>query len=142
MEAVGVAASIIAIIQLTVACLKLSTRVVGPSAHNSARLRSITTTLYAFNGTINNLKANLEIYEEDQARLETLEHLTEPLARCKEALELLNARMQSNNFFTQYITGSRFDKKLDGCLRILEDARTLLELSLQCDQRYVPRFLS
>ena len=57
--------------------------------------------------------------------------------RCSEALQLLSSRMQSDGLFALYIMGSRFDKKVELCLRVLNDAKGLLELALQCDQRYV-----
>ena len=139
MEALTITASIIAIVQLTGACLKISKKLtekrIGPSSYNSARLSAINTTLYGFNGTIKNLQTHLEICEEDQARLETLDHLEEPLTRCVDALKVLSLRMESDSFFKQYIIGSRFDKKLDDCLRVLKDATKLLELALLCDQR-------
>jgi len=137
MEAVGLVASVIAIVQLTGACLKLSSKLTGPSSYKPERLQSLSTTLYNFNGTIKNLQTHLEIYEDDQARLDTLTYLQEPLMRCSEALQLLSSRMQSDGLFALYIMGSRFDKKVDLCLRVLNDAKGLLELALQCDQRYV-----
>jgi hypothetical protein len=139
MEAVGLVASVIAIVQLTGACLKLGSKLTGPSSYKPERLRSLSTILYNFNGTIKNLQTHLEIHEDDQARLNTLTYLQEPLMRCREALQLLSSRMQSDGLFALYIMGSRFDKKVDLCLRVLNDAKGLLELALQCDQRYVHR---
>ncbi len=136
MEAIGLVASVIAIVQLSGACLKLSLKPLGPSSYKPERLQSLSASLYGFNGTIRNLQTHLEIFEDDQARLDTLNHLQEPLMRCREALQLLSLRLQSDGFFAQYIMGSRFDKKFDLCLMVLNDAKKLLELSLQCDQRY------
>jgi hypothetical protein len=136
MEAIGLVASVIAIVQISGACLKLSLKPLGPSSYKPERLQSLSTTLYGFNGNIRNLQTLLEIYEDDQARLDTLNHLQEPLTKCHEALQLLNSRLQSDGFFAQYIMGSKFDKKFELCLRVLNDAKDLLELSLQCDQRY------
>ena len=136
MEAVGLAASVIAIVNLTAACLKLSSKLVGPSSYKPERLQSLHATLYGFNGIIRNLQTHLEIYEDDQARLDTLDQLQGPLTRCSEALHLLSSRLKSDGFFAQYIVGSRFDKKFDLCLRVLHDAKELLELSLQSDQRF------
>jgi hypothetical protein len=142
MEAIGLVASVIAIVQLSGACLKLSLKPLGPSSYMPERLQTLNTTLYGFNGNIRNLQTLFEIYEDDQARLDTLNHLQEPLMRCREALQLLSSRLQSNGFFAQYIMGSKFDKKFDLCLRVLNDAKELLELSLQCDQKYTYRELS
>jgi hypothetical protein len=141
MEVVGFVASVVALVQLTGACLKVTSKPIGPSSYKPERLRTLSKTLYGFNGTIKNLQTHLEIYEDDQARLETLNYLEEPIARCREALELLIVRTESDGVFTQYILGLRFDKKFDLCLRVLNDAKDLLELALQCDQRSVYRKL-
>lgn len=136
MEAVGLAASVITIVNLTAVCLKSSSKLVGPSSYKPERLQSLYATLYGFNGTVRNLQTHLEIYEDDQSRLDTLDRLQEPLKRCREALQLLSSRLKSDGFFAQYVMGSRFDKKLDLCLRVLNDTKGLLELSLQSDQRF------
>lgn len=93
MEAVGLVASVIAIVQLSGACLKLSSKLLGPSSYKPERLQSLSTSLYGFNGTIRNLQTHLEIHEDDRARFDTLNHLQEPLMRCRDALQLLSSRM-------------------------------------------------
>ena len=134
MEPFSLVASSVAMIHFTGVCSKLSSKLVGPSSYKTERLQSLNRTLYGFNGTMRNLQTHLEIHEEDQTRLNTLEHLKEPLQRCEESLELLSERLQSDGFIAQHVLGTRFDKKFDLCLRVLDDAKGLLEMALQCDQ--------
>lgn len=135
MEALSVAASITAVVQLAAACLKVGRRLFGSSEHNSARLLTIVQSLYSFNGTIRNLQTHYEINEDDQARLDTLSHLAEPLKRCEEALAVISKRLETVNFLGQYIIGNLFDKKLEKSLRELEEARKLFKLALLSDNQ-------
>ncbi|EXJ54732.1 hypothetical protein A1O7_10073 [Cladophialophora yegresii CBS 114405] len=134
MDPLSLTASVVAIVQITGECMKLAK--IGPSKYHLARLKQINTDLYGFYGTINNLQLHLKICEEDQARLSALDHLQEPLSRCLEALKLLKTRFEHDGVFTQYVMGLRFDKKLEDCLRVIADAKSLLELALLCDQRF------
>jgi hypothetical protein len=81
------------------------------------------------------LQTHLQFNEEDEARLQTLNHLTEPLGRCKEALELLSGRLENPTFIGNHIVGERFDRKLKKALSIIDDARKLIELALLSDQQ-------
>ena len=136
MEALGLVASIIAIVQLSGACLKLGSKFLSPSAHRPERLQSLRTILYGFNGAIRNLQTFFEIHEDDQARLKALNHLQEPLTRCRETLHLLSSYLQDSSFISRYVTGTTFDKKLNSCLRVLNGSKELLELALTSDQMY------
>ncbi|OCT48034.1 hypothetical protein CLCR_04007 [Cladophialophora carrionii] len=135
MDPLSLTGGVIAIVQITGECMKLAK--IGPSKYHLARLKQINTNLYGFYGTINNLQLHLAIHEEDKARLSALDHLQEPLARCLEALKLLKNRFEHDGVFTQYVMGLRFDKKLEDCLRVIADAKSLLELALHCDQRVI-----
>lgn len=135
MDGLSVAASIIAVVQLTGTCLKLGTKFLGPSQHSPASLGAISQSLYSFNGTIRNLQTHYEINEEDQARLNALSHLAEPLKRCEESLRMISERLETMNFMGQYVVGKLFDRKLKRSLHVLEEARKLFELALHSDQQ-------
>ena len=81
------------------------------------------------------LQTHLRINEEDETRLQTLIILTEPLNRCKEALELLSDRLENPTFIGKHIIGEHFDRKLKRVLSVIEDARKLIELALLSDQQ-------
>jgi hypothetical protein len=137
MEGLGVAASVIALVQLTELTLRLANKYIGlgPSQFGNAELQSIFQALYAFNGMLQNLQTHLRINEEDETRLQTLSHLTDPLDRCKEALTLLSSRLENLTFIGKHIIGEHFDRKLKKALLIIEDARKLIELALLSDQQ-------
>ena len=135
MDGLSVAASITAVIQLTAVCLKVSKKFLGPSQYSSASLDSILKSLYAFNGTIKNLQTHYEINEDDQARLDALNHLAKPLKSCEEALEIIRERLQNTTFFGHYVVGERFDRKLKNTLQDMEEARKLFEIALHSDQQ-------
>ncbi|KAI9776989.1 MAG: hypothetical protein M1839_009133 [Geoglossum umbratile] len=139
MEGLGIAASVVAIVQLTELALKLAHKHIGlgPSRFDNAGLQSISRTLYAFNGVLRNLQTNLRINEADEARLQTLNHLSEPLNQCGEALRLLSDRLENQTFARKHIIGERFDRKLVKALSVIEDARKLVELALLSDQHII-----
>jgi hypothetical protein len=137
MDGLSVAASVIAVVQLTELTLKVAHKHVGlgPSRFENAELRSISRALYTFNGVLQTLQTHLRINEEDEARLQTLNHLTEPLDQCKEALGLVSSQLESSSFVGKHIIGERFDRKLKKALSVVEDARKLIELALLSDQQ-------
>jgi hypothetical protein len=139
MEPIGTTASVIAIVQLTEFILKLAHKHMGlgPSQHDNRELQSISQALFAFNGVLQNLQTYLRINEENDARLQTLRCLTEPLERCKETLEILAERLKTAKFIGKHIIGERFDRKLKTALSEIEDARKLFQLALLSDQQYV-----
>jgi len=134
MDGLSVAASIMAVVQLTGACLKLGKKFLGPSQHSPAGLDLIAKSLYDFNGAIKNLQTHYEINEDDQTRLNALNHLAEPLKRCEEALEIIRERLQNTTFLGRYVVGERFDRKLKKSLQVMEEARKLFEMALYSDQ--------
>ena len=82
MEAIGLATSIITVVLLTGSCLKIGSKFLGPSKHNSKHLAHISSDLYNLNGSIVNLQMHYILHEEDEVRLTALSHLEEPLKRC------------------------------------------------------------
>lgn len=137
MDGLSVAASVIAVVQLTEFTLKIAHKHVGlgPSRFDKTELQSISRALYAFNGMLQTLQTHLRISEEDETRLQTLNHLTEPLSQCKEALRLVSGQLENPTFSGRHIIGERFDRKLKKALLVIDDARKLIELALLSDQQ-------
>jgi hypothetical protein len=136
MDGLGLAASVIAVIQLAGSCLKLSRKFLGPSEFGSSDLASMTTTLYGFNGAVKSFQTHLEIYEDDEARLSSLEYLKPVLKQCEEALHIIEAFVGKSSFIGKHVIGPRFDYKLKTSLKALDRAKELFMLALQADQRY------
>ncbi|KAI9764110.1 MAG: hypothetical protein M1840_008670 [Geoglossum simile] len=139
MDGLAVAATIIAVVQLTELALKLAHKQVGlgPSRFGNAELQSTSRALYAFNGILQALQTHLRINEEDETRLQTLNCLTEPLNQCKEALGLISGQLENPTFIGKHVIGERFDRKLKKALLVIEDARKLIELALLSDQHII-----
>lgn len=135
MEGLSIAASVTALVHLTQLTLKLAkNKGLGPSQFDGIELESLSRTLYAFNGMLQNLELSFQ-NEEDEIRLLTLNHLTEPLDRCREALNLLSDRLKNATCMGKYIVGERFDGKLRKALSVIEDAWKLVEVALLSDQQ-------
>lgn len=140
MDPISVAGLAIAVAQVIAACLKSAREYVGPSQHSSKYLQCIISDLFSFNGAIKNLQTELEVCEEDQARLLALDNLKEPLETSKRTLELIQNRLEDLTFVRKHVLGAQFDGKPKNYLRALQMSRTLFHEVLQMDQRLV--FLS
>jgi len=136
MDGLSLAASVIVVIQLAGSCLKLSRKFLGPSEFGSSDLNSMTTALYGFNGAVKSFQTHLEIYEDDEARLSSLEYLKPVLEQCKEALHIIEDIVGKVSFMGKYIIGPRSDCKLKTSLKALDGAKELFMLALQADQQY------
>jgi len=137
MDGLSLAASIIAVLQLTGSCLKLSKRFIGPSEFSSSDLTTMTTALYEFNGAVKTFQTHLEVYEDDEARLSSLNYLKPSLERCTEALDIIEDFMEHTTFIGKYLIGSKFDRRIKLSLKALHDAKGLFMLALHADQQYV-----
>ena len=135
MDGLSLAASVIAVIQLAGSCLKLSRNFLGPSEFRSSDLASMTTALYGFNGAVKSFQTHLEIYEDDEARLSSLEYLTPALGRCKEALKVIKDFVENGGFIGKHFIGPKFDRKLKPSLKALDGAKELFMLALHADHQ-------
>lgn len=136
MDGLSLAASVIAIIQLAGSCLKLSRKFLGPSEFGPSNLSSMTIALYGFNGGVKSFQTHLEIYEEDEVRLSSLEYLKPVLKECEKALHTIEDFVGKSSFIGKHVIGPRFDYKLKASLKALVRAKELFMLALHADQRY------
>ncbi len=134
----GIAALALPVAQATVSCLLALSKFVGPSQHTPKQLKEVLEDLYSFNAAIGNLQVNLEAHKEDQARLNALSGLREPLERSKIALDLIQSWLENKTFASKAkskVTGVRFDKNLKGCMESLKRSRALFSDMLLIDER-------
>lgn len=136
MDGLSLAACVIAVIQLAGSCLKLSKKLLGPSEFSSSDLSSMITALYGFNGAVKYFQTHLEIYEDDEARLSSIEYLKPVLKQCKKALHIIEDFVGKSSFIGKHVIGPRFDYKLKASLKALDGAKELFMLALHADQRY------
>ena len=132
MDGFSLAASVVAVIQLAGSCLKFSRKFLGPSEFSSSELSS----LYGFNGVVKSFQTHLEIYEDDEARLSSLEYLKPVLKQCEEALFIIEDCVGKSCFIGKHIIGPRFDNKVKASLKALDRAKEPFTLALHADQRY------
>ncbi|KAF9780340.1 hypothetical protein IL306_000625 [Fusarium sp. DS 682] len=137
MDGLSLAASVVAVIQLTGSCLKLSRRWLGPSEFSSTDLATVTMTLYAFTGAIKTFQTHLEIHEDDQVRLSSLEHLSRVLERSAEALDVVRSFLDKGGFIGKHLIGPKFDRKLKASLKALEAAKELFGYALHADHQTI-----
>jgi hypothetical protein len=107
----------------------------GPSEFGPSDLTSITTALYGFNGAVKSFQTHLEIYEDDEARLSSLEYLKPALKQCGEALHIIKNFVEKGGFIGKHVIGPRFDGKLKTSLKALDGAKELFMLALHADQQ-------
>ncbi|KAK4164121.1 ubiquitin-conjugating enzyme E2 4 [Cladorrhinum sp. PSN259] len=133
MDGVSVAASVIAIIQLSTSCLKLSSKWLGPSEFDTSELGRITSSLYAFNGAMKNFQTHLEINEDNEARLKALDQLKPVLQRCEAALNITKEFMERAGFVGRHLLAPRSDRKIKLAIKMLDDAKELFVLAIHHD---------
>jgi hypothetical protein len=129
-SALGVAASIIACIQLSQSLLKK----LGPSAHKTQDLKLILRTMMQFRKAYETLKEYAELDESEEIRLTTFKQVEEPLKECKDIIDTVVERLEKNSFLKQWVTGSAWDHKLQKCMSRLNEVRLLLDMAMQSDQ--------
>lgn len=134
MDGLSLAASVIAVIQLAGSCLKLSRKFLGPSEFGSSDLTSMTIALYGFNGAVKSFQTLLEVYEDDEARLSSLEYLKPALKQCEKVLHIIKDVVEKSNFIEKHLIGPKFDRKLKTSLKALDGAKELFMLALHADQ--------
>ena len=135
MDGLSLAASVIAVIQITGSCLKLSRKWIGPSEFGSPDITAMITALYEFIGVMNAFQTHLGIHEDDEARLSSLEYLKPALGRCKEALDIVKDFMEGSGFIAKHLIGPKFDRKLNTSLKALDGAKELFMLAFHADQQ-------
>lgn len=129
------AASVIAVAQLTGACLRLARKWLGPSAFSTAELRSIMADLYAFAGVMHSFRTHLEVYDDDEARLVSLQHLAPVLESCGEALEAIKKFLDESGTVGRHLLGARFDRKLGVSLKVLDGAKEIFMVAVHADHQ-------
>ncbi|KAJ6447150.1 rRNA processing domain-containing protein [Purpureocillium lavendulum] len=137
MDGFSLAASVTAVIKLAGECLKLSGRWIGPSEFGSSELTAITTALYGLNGSMKNFQTHLEIHEDNEARLSSLQYLSPALERCREALDIIKNFVERSGIIGKHFAGPRFDRKLKAALKALDGAKELFMVALHADQQAI-----
>jgi len=84
---------------------------------------------------VKTFQTHLEIHENDEARLNSLEYLKPVLESCKEALNIIKDFVERNSFIGKHIIGPKFDRRLKKSLKALDEAKELFTMALHGDQQ-------
>jgi len=129
--AIGLAASIIAVLQLTSALIKPATSSLGPSENDEIELKRLLTTMTGFQTAYNNLERYLKSNPGAAETLATA--IQRPIEECKAVLAELKLRLASMTFVRKHIIGRKWDKSFNRLVKRLDDARQLFDVILQGD---------
>jgi hypothetical protein len=131
-SALGLAASIIAIIQLTDALMKPATSSLGPSENDEKELKRLLVTMTGFQTAYSNLEQYLKSKPGERENLANAIEL--PIQDCKAVLVKLKVRLANMTFVRKHIIGKKWDKGFKRLVKRVEDARQLFDVILQGDQ--------
>ena len=131
-SALGLAASIIAVLQLTSALIAPATSSLGPSENDQKELNRLLTTMTGFKIAYINLEQYLKSKPGEAATLVTA--IQQPIQECKEVLTQLRLRLSNMTFVRKHIIGKKWDKEFQCLVKRLDDARKLFDVILKGDQ--------
>lgn len=124
----------LSILGAVTACLKLAKKHVGPSAMSSAEAGNLMKTLYEFHGAMNNFKTHLDMYDDDDVRMASLEYLKPVVERAYESSKIIKEYLGSGRAAKTF-RGSKFDRKLKDSLKALDEAGKLFNMAILSDQQ-------
>jgi hypothetical protein len=131
-SALGLAASVIAVIQLTGALIKPVTSSLGPSENDEKELKRLLATVTGFQIAYNNLEQYLKSNPVTTEIL--LKAIQQPIRECKEALSELKLRLSTMTFVRKHLIGRKWDNGFQRLRKCLNDAKQLFDVVLQGDQ--------
>jgi hypothetical protein len=134
MDPFSIAVGVLGVIQAVTSCLKLSKKFIGPSTVSKEELALITNTLYGFHGIMRSFQAHLEIWDDDDDRMKSLEYLKPAVTQCNAAVEVIKEYVKGSGV-EKILRGVKFDKKLKVALASINSARSLFEMAIQSDQQ-------
>jgi hypothetical protein len=134
-SALGLAASIIAVLQLTGSLVQPITTSLGPSENDEKELKRLTTSLTGLQTAYRSLEKFLRDNPEDTQTLVT--SIMEPLLVCKGVLVELDLRLSKMTFIRRNIIGKKWDKRFNRLVKQLEEAQELFNVIVQADQSCV-----
>jgi hypothetical protein len=82
---------------------------------------------------VKSFQTHLKIYEDDKARLSSLEYLKPVLKQYEEALYIIEDFVGKSSFIRKHVIGPRFNYKLKTLLKALDRAKEVFILALHAD---------
>jgi hypothetical protein len=140
----GLIASILGVLE----GIDKSKSIIKKYVHSSASLRAelvpLLGKLTAFAGILRGLQLECELDESDNGRLQIFAHIRDPLEASKKAAQTIMTRLDQvvSVGGISLSFGKVLNKETSAALHILDQTKSVLELALTADQRFVYHFVS
>lgn len=140
----GLIASILGVLE----GIDKSKSIIKKYVHSSASLRAelvpLLGKLTAFAGILRGLQLECELDESDNGRLQVFAHIRDPLEASKKAAQTIMTRLDQvvSVGGISLSFGKVLNKETSAALHILDQTKSVLDLALTADQRFVYHFVS
>ncbi|KAF4854576.1 hypothetical protein CGCSCA2_v009577 [Colletotrichum siamense] len=136
MDPFSLTVGVLGIVAAAQACLKTIKKRVGASAMSSAEIEGMMKTLYEIHGVMGSFKTHLELHDDDEDRLESLQYLMPVMNRSSEALQIVKDYVNSGRTEKAF-RGVKFDKQLKLSLKRLDDASEIFSMAVVSNQQLI-----
>lgn len=136
MDPFSLTVGVLGIVTAAQACLKTIKKRIGPSDMSSTEMDDMMKTLYEIHGVMGSFKTHLDLHDDDEDRLRSLQHLLPVMNRSSEALQIVKDYINSGRM-EKVFRGVKFDKKLKASLKRLDDASKIFSMAVVLNQQYV-----
>jgi hypothetical protein len=139
----GLIASILGVLE----GIDKSKSIIKKYVHSSASLRAelvpLLGKLTAFAGILRGLQLECELDESDNGRLQIFAHIRDPLEASKKAAQTIMTRLDQvvSVGGISLSFGKVLNKETSAALHILDQTKSVLDLALTADQRFVYHFV-
>lgn len=134
MDPLSITAGVIGTLQAVASCLKLIKKHVGPSSMSSEETENLRKSLYNFHAAMSTLQIHLNVHEDDEEQMASLEHLNVAIRHAFESLKIVREYLGGKRT-ERVFRGVKFDKKLKQSLKALDDASKLFNMAIMADQQ-------
>lgn len=134
MDPLSITAGVFGMLQAVSSCLKLLKKHVGPSSMSSEETENLRKSLYSFHAATSNLQIHLNIHDDDEEQMASLEHLKDAIRHAFESLQIVREYLGGKRS-ERVFRGVKFDKKLKQSMKALDDASKLFTMAIMAEQQ-------
>lgn len=132
-EILGVAASIVALIQLSEMVNKTASKYMNTVKGTQSSLLPLLSKTESLRGILVALQAQLETRSSDSPNSVALQYLEQPLDVCQNVMKRIEARLNNLTVVSGCVIGTILDKQTTAYLKNLDDLMPILHLALDAD---------
>jgi len=134
MDPFSITVGVFGLLQTVTSCLKFVKKRVGPSALSASEAEELKRSLYNFHGVMGSFQMHLQLHDDDDDRISSLEYLKPALDRSAESLQIIN-RYLAGGRTDKLFGGAKFDKQIKSSLKSLDDASKIFNMAVLSDQQ-------